>query len=146
MVRLRFSFQVSHSQFEPQTPADVSSVHLLPSASTSTQAAREITQAGVVAISFSPLSSTLFTFERPVKSETDVHKNVKAWSVESGEEVGGWHQKSLNDWYVIVAPARKGTNHTGSQSSLQTRATYSDQLAQTSWSSHPRSPLVRLCV
>jgi translation initiation factor 2A len=59
---------------------------------------REIPQTGVVAISFSPLSTTLFTFERPVKSDTDVHKNVKAWSIETGEEVGGWYQKTLDDW------------------------------------------------
>jgi hypothetical protein len=51
-----------------------------------------------VAAAFSPLSKTLFTFERPVKSDTDVHKNVRAWDVVSGEEVAGWHQKTFDDW------------------------------------------------
>lgn len=78
------------------------SVRLLPSASTSTHAARDIDQAGVLAIAFSPLSTHLFTFERPVKSETDVHRNVKAWSVETGEEVGGWHHKSYDDWVPVI--------------------------------------------
>jgi translation initiation factor 2A len=109
------------------------SVHVLPSASTSTQAAREIAQSGVVAVSFSPLSSTLFTFERPVKSETDVHKNVKAWSVETGEEVGGWHQKTSDDWYVLLGmPQNERANDLGSQSSPLTRATYSGPQARIS--------------
>lgn len=79
------------------------SVQLLPSSSSSTTPSKEIAQTGVVALSFSPLSSTLFTFERPVKSDTDVHKNVKAWDVTSGEEVGSWYQKSLEDWCVDSA-------------------------------------------
>lgn len=78
----------------------------MPSASTSAQAARDIPVAGVLALAFSPLSTFLFTFERPVKSETDVHKNVKAWSVETGEEVGGWHQKTFDDWYVFAHKLR----------------------------------------
>lgn len=57
-----------------------------------------IAQVGVIALAFSPASSTLFTFERPVKSETEVYKNVKAWSVETGEQVGGWYHKTGDDW------------------------------------------------
>ena len=57
-----------------------------------------IEQAGVIALSFSPLSSTLFTFERPVKSDTVVHRNVKAWNVKTGEEAGGWYHRSHDDW------------------------------------------------
>ncbi|EJT52370.1 hypothetical protein A1Q1_04581 [Trichosporon asahii var. asahii CBS 2479] len=57
--------------------------------SSSSGEAVTIEQPGVVALSFSPLASTLYTFERPVKSETDVYKNVKAWSIK-GELIGGW--------------------------------------------------------
>lgn len=65
--------------------------------SSSSGEAVTIEQPGVVALSFSPLASTLYTFERPVKSETDVYKNVKAWSIK-GELIGGWYQKTENDW------------------------------------------------
>lgn len=74
------------------------SVQLLPSSSSSTAPVQTIAQPNVVALSFSPLSTYLFTFERPVKSDTDLHKNVKAWDVKTGEEVGGWYQKTQDDW------------------------------------------------
>lgn len=57
-----------------------------------------IEQVGVVALAFSPLSSTLFTFERPVKSDSEVYQNVKAWNVATGEQVGGWYHKTGDDW------------------------------------------------
>lgn len=106
------------------------SVQLLPSASTSTQATKEIAQPGVLALAFSPLSTYLFTFERPVKSETDVHRNVKAWSVESGEEVGGWHQKSYDDWSVTRSRPSLIilTDDVGSPSLPQTSLTFSARL------------------
>ncbi|BEJ10879.1 hypothetical protein CspHIS471_0103010 [Cutaneotrichosporon sp. HIS471] len=63
-----------------------------------------IAQIGVTALAFSPLSSTLFTFERPVKSETEVYKNVKAWSVATGEQIGAWYHKTGDDWEPIVTP------------------------------------------
>jgi translation initiation factor 2A len=57
--------------------------------------------ASAIALTFSPQSKTLFTYERPVKSDgTDVHKNVRAWDVQSGEEVTSWHHKNQDDWYV----------------------------------------------
>lgn len=62
------------------------------------KAPRTLDQPNVVALAFSPLSTWLFTFERPVKSDTDVHKNVKAWEVKTGELVGGWYQKTMDDW------------------------------------------------
>ncbi|RXK39670.1 hypothetical protein M231_03024 [Tremella mesenterica] len=79
-----------------------STVHLIPSSSTSKTTSRVIEQANVLALSFSPLSSTLFTFERPIKSSTDVHRNVKAWNVDTGEEVGGWYHRTQDDWEPIV--------------------------------------------
>lgn len=57
-----------------------------------------ISQPNVIALAFSPLASWLFTFERPIKSDTDVHKNVKAWDVKTGELVNGWYQKTMDDW------------------------------------------------
>ena len=72
------------------------------SSSTSTTPARTIEQANVVSLAFSPLSTYLFTFERPVKSDSDVYRNVKAWNVQTGEEVGGWYQKTQDDWEPII--------------------------------------------
>lgn len=77
-----------------------SSVHVLASASSSTASTLTLPCVAAVALSFSPLSKTLFTYERPVKSETE-HKNVRAWDVASGEEVGSWHHKSQDDWCVL---------------------------------------------
>ncbi|KAL7420106.1 hypothetical protein Q5752_005071 [Cryptotrichosporon argae] len=62
-----------------------------------------IVQANVLLLSFSPLGTTLFTFERPVKSDSDVYKNVKAWNTE-GELVGGWYQKGMDDWEPAITP------------------------------------------
>lgn len=73
-------------------------------ASGSSSAPLTLEQPNIIALSFSPLSTTLFTFERPVKSDTDVHKNVKAWNVKTGELVGGWYQKTMDDWVPIVTP------------------------------------------
>lgn len=73
-------------------------VHLIPSSSSSSAPSHVLPAPAAVAAAFSPLSKTLFTFERPVKSDTDVHKNVRAWDVVSGEEVAGWHQKTFDDW------------------------------------------------
>lgn len=66
---------------------------------------RTLEQANVVAIAFSPLSTWLFTFERPVKSDTDVHKNVKAWDTKTGEQISGWYQKTMDDWLVHTSSA-----------------------------------------
>jgi translation initiation factor 2A len=74
------------------------SVHLLSTSSSSATPAKALAHSNVISLTFSPLSTTLFTFERPVKSETDVYKNVKAWNVQTGEEVGGWYQKSQEGW------------------------------------------------
>ena len=74
------------------------SVQLLSAASGSSTQAKSLSHSNVISLTFSPLSTTLFTFERPVKSETDVYKNVKAWNVQTGEEVGGWYQKSQEGW------------------------------------------------
>lgn len=77
-----------------------SSVQLLPASPDSTVPPVTIEQPNVVALAFSPLATQLFTFERPVKSETDVHKNVKVWDVKTGELVGGWYHKTGDDWWV----------------------------------------------
>lgn len=74
------------------------SVQLSKSADGVAKSPRTLEQANVVALAFSPRSTWLFTFERPVKSDTDVHKNVKAWDVKTGEQVGGWYQKTADDW------------------------------------------------
>ncbi|RSH94843.1 hypothetical protein EHS25_004649 [Saitozyma podzolica] len=79
-----------------------SGVHLIPSSSSSSAPSHVLPAPAAVAAAFSPLSKTLFTFERPVKSDTDVHKNVRAWDVVSGEEVAGWHQKTFDDWEPII--------------------------------------------
>ncbi|KAK8861714.1 hypothetical protein IAR55_002537 [Kwoniella newhampshirensis] len=84
--------------------AVASAVNLLStSAPSSSSTPLTIPQANVVATTFSPLSTYLFTFERPVKLETgEMHKNVKAWHVKTGEEVGSWYQKTLDGWEPII--------------------------------------------
>ncbi|WRT63942.1 uncharacterized protein IL334_000869 [Kwoniella shivajii] len=83
--------------------AEASSVHVLPSSSTSTSSPLEITQPNVIALSFSPLSTNLFTYERPVKQDNgEMHKNVKAWDVKSGLEVGAWYSKSMDGWEPVI--------------------------------------------
>ena len=108
-MRLALGKSVPQSQLIPQTRFTCChglttghSVQLLPSASTSTSAARSIGQLNVLSLSFSPQSTTLFTYERPVKSDTEVHKNVKAWSVTTAEKVGAWYQKTHDDWFVFI--------------------------------------------
>lgn len=77
------------------------------------------------------MSSYLFTFERPVKTESgEMYKNAKAWDVKNGEIVGGWYQKTMEDWCVyytindgmccVGADVR-----TGNLSSLPMRPTFS---------------------
>jgi len=75
-------------------------VQILPTSSSSSTPARSIPQANVLALSFAPLSTNLFTFERSVKSDTEVYKNVKAWDEKTGKEVGGWYQKTQDDWFA----------------------------------------------
>ncbi|OCF36320.1 translation initiation factor 2A [Kwoniella heveanensis BCC8398] len=83
--------------------AVASDVRVLPASSSSTSSPLTIPQPNVVAVTFSPLSTNLFTFERPVKQDNgEMHRNVKAWDVKSGQEVGGWHQKSLDGWEPII--------------------------------------------
>nr|XP_018266926.1 translation initiation factor 2A [Kwoniella dejecticola CBS 10117]OBR89084.1 translation initiation factor 2A [Kwoniella dejecticola CBS 10117] len=83
--------------------AEGSNVHILPSSSSSSSSPVIISQPNVLALNFSPLSTNLFTFERPVKQENgDMHKNVKAWNVKTGEEVGGWYSKSMDGWEPII--------------------------------------------
>ncbi|WWC66619.1 uncharacterized protein I206_100522 [Kwoniella pini CBS 10737] len=83
--------------------AEGSSVHVLPSSSSSSSSPVVISQPNVLALNFSPLSTNLFTFERPVKQDNgDMHKNVKAWDVKTGEEVGGWYSKSMDGWEPII--------------------------------------------
>ncbi|WOO80461.1 Eukaryotic translation initiation factor 2A [Vanrija pseudolonga] len=82
--------------------ASAETVELLSAADEPTSAPRTIAQANVVAVSFSPKSSWLFTYERPVKSDTDVHKNVKAWDIATGENVGGWYWKTGDDWVPTI--------------------------------------------
>jgi translation initiation factor 2A len=82
----------------PFVPELIRSVQLLSTSSSSTTPAKTLAHANVISLSFSPLSTTLFTFERAVKSETEVYKNVRAWNVQSGEEAGGWYQKTQEGW------------------------------------------------
>ncbi|WVQ78662.1 hypothetical protein IAT38_000749 [Cryptococcus sp. DSM 104549] len=80
------------------------SVELIP-ASSSSPAPRTLAQANVVALSFSPLTTYLFTYERPVKTESgEMYKNVKAWEVKTGELIGGWYQKTMEDWIPAITP------------------------------------------
>ncbi|WVQ93627.1 hypothetical protein IAU59_000703 [Kwoniella sp. CBS 9459] len=83
--------------------AVASDVRVLPSSSSSTSSPLTVAQPNVVAVAFSPLSTNLFTFERPVKQDNgEMHRNVKAWDVKSGQEVGGWYQKGLDGWEPII--------------------------------------------
>ncbi|WWC86021.1 uncharacterized protein L201_000892 [Kwoniella dendrophila CBS 6074] len=83
--------------------AEGSSVNVLASSSSSSSAPVIISQPNVIALHFSPLSTNLFTFERPVKQDNgEMHKNVKAWNVKTGEEVGGWYSKSMDGWEPII--------------------------------------------
>nr|XP_019002979.1 translation initiation factor 2A [Kwoniella mangroviensis CBS 8507]OCF66440.1 translation initiation factor 2A [Kwoniella mangroviensis CBS 8507] len=83
--------------------AEGSNVHVLPSSSTSTTSTITINQPNVLALTFSPLSTNLFTFERPVKQDNgEMHRNVKAWDVKTGEEVNGWHSKNMDGWEPII--------------------------------------------
>ncbi|AFR98792.1 translation initiation factor 2A [Cryptococcus neoformans C23] len=79
-------------------------VKIIPSHSSS-PAPVTLQQANIVALKFSPMSSYLFTFERPVKTESgEMYKNAKAWDVKNGEIVGGWYQKTMEDWEPIITP------------------------------------------
>nr|XP_019048990.1 translation initiation factor 2A [Kwoniella bestiolae CBS 10118]OCF27920.1 translation initiation factor 2A [Kwoniella bestiolae CBS 10118] len=83
--------------------AEGSNVHVLPSSSTSSSSTITINQPNVIALSFSPLSTNLFTFERPVKQDSgEMHRNVKAWDVKTGDEVTGWHSKHMDGWEPII--------------------------------------------
>ncbi|ORY22695.1 eukaryotic translation initiation factor eIF2A-domain-containing protein [Naematelia encephala] len=82
--------------------ATASEVQLLPSSSSSSSSSRTFAAPNVVALAFSPLSTYMFTFERPVKSETDVHKNVKAYDIKTGQELSGWYHRTSDDWEPIV--------------------------------------------
>ncbi|WVR03690.1 hypothetical protein IAU60_000685 [Kwoniella sp. DSM 27419] len=80
-----------------------SEIRVLPASSSSTAQPLTIPQANVLALAFSPLSSSLFSFERPVKQDNgDMHKNVKAWTVENGNEVGSWYEKRMDGWEPII--------------------------------------------
>ncbi|WVO14696.1 hypothetical protein L204_102334 [Cryptococcus depauperatus] len=64
---------------------------------------RSLQQANVVSLKFSPLSTYLFAFERPVKTESgEMYKNVKVWDVKTGEIVTGWYHKTKEDWEPII--------------------------------------------
>ncbi|KAK4686187.1 translation initiation factor 2A, partial [Tremellales sp. Uapishka_1] len=81
--------------------AVASCVHLLSTSSSDSAEPRIVELPNVVNLCFSPLSTTLFTYERPIKSDTDVHQNVKGWSVEDVSNVSSWYQKTMDGWYVI---------------------------------------------
>lgn len=79
------------------------SIHVVPTSASSSTSPKLISVSGVFALAFSPLSKTLFSYERPVKiSETETHRNVKAWDVATGDAVGGWHHKTHDDWVPII--------------------------------------------
>ena len=80
-------------------------MQLVPTSASSSTSTKSIPVTSAIALNFSPLSKTLFTYERPIKSDgTDVHKNVRAWDAQSGEEVASWHHKNQDDWYVSDDP------------------------------------------
>ncbi|ODN77153.1 hypothetical protein L202_05681 [Cryptococcus amylolentus CBS 6039] len=82
--------------------ASTNSVELIAPSSSSSKSTT-IEQPNVVAIKFSPQSTWIFTFERPVKTESgEMYKNGKAWDVKTGELAGSWYHKTLDDWEPII--------------------------------------------
>ncbi|KAL5528898.1 hypothetical protein ACEPAG_4872 [Sanghuangporus baumii] len=60
---------------------------------------RELPLPNVIEISFSPRGTYISTWERPVKLENDAqHKNLRVYSVSSGEELASFTQKSQSNW------------------------------------------------
>ncbi|GJJ11775.1 hypothetical protein Clacol_006013 [Clathrus columnatus] len=61
---------------------------------------REIPLPNVIELGFSPKATFLSTWERPVRSEDNSiqHKNLRIFSIETGEEVYSLTQKSQENW------------------------------------------------
>lgn len=60
---------------------------------------QELLLPNVVEISFSPRGTYLSTWERPIKLEDGAqHKNLRIFSVSTGEELVAFTQKSLDGW------------------------------------------------
>lgn len=65
----------------------------------SAQLVQELSLPNVVEINFSPRGTYLSTWERPVKLEDgSQHKNLRVFSVSTGEELIAFTQKSLEGW------------------------------------------------
>jgi translation initiation factor 2A len=60
---------------------------------------REITLPNIVEINFSPRGTYLSTWERPVKNDDgSQHKNLRVFSVSTGEQLTAFTQKSQDGW------------------------------------------------
>ncbi|KAF8333939.1 eukaryotic translation initiation factor eIF2A-domain-containing protein [Cantharellus anzutake] len=65
------------------------------------QLLRELDVPNAIELNFSPLGTFLSTWERQVKpDEGGIHKNLRVWSVATGEEVTSFAQKSQEGWDV----------------------------------------------
>ncbi|PCH38525.1 translation initiation factor eIF-2A [Wolfiporia cocos MD-104 SS10] len=65
----------------------------------SAQLLQELSLPNVVEINFSPRGTYLSTWERPVKLENGAqHKNLRVFSVSTGEELVAFTQKSQEEW------------------------------------------------
>ncbi|KAF9446560.1 translation initiation factor eIF-2A [Macrolepiota fuliginosa MF-IS2] len=63
------------------------------------QLLQELSLANIVELSFSPRGTYISTWERPVKLEEGVqHKNLRVWSVSTGQELISFSQKSQEGW------------------------------------------------
>lgn len=54
-----------------------------------------------VGLAFSPLSTYLFTYSRPLTAKDGsglVDKNLRIWTVADGIDVGGFYQKGMDGW------------------------------------------------
>ena len=65
----------------------------------SAQLVQELPLPNIVEIKFSPRGTYLSTWERPIKLEDGAqHKNLRVFSVSTGEELVAFTQKSLEGW------------------------------------------------
>lgn len=65
----------------------------------SAQLVQELAIPNVVEVNFSPRGTYLSTWERPAKLEDGAqHKNLRVFSVSTGEELISFSQKSLEGW------------------------------------------------
>ena len=82
----------------------------------SAQLVQELAIPNIVEINFSPRGTYLSTWERPIKLEDGAqHKNLRVFSVSTGEELISFSQKSQEGWdlqYTISESHARSEEHT----------------------------------